>query len=63
MVWELQGGGSNIRIKSLKSDIAERTRNCESLLQKITFPNIFEKRKHISSFDRPGYKDVGSFDF
>ena len=36
------GGGSYIRtkVKSLKIDIAERTRNCEILLLKITCLNI-----------------------
>ena len=39
------GGGSDIRtkVKSLKINIAERTRNCKSLLLKITYLNISVK--------------------
>ena len=42
-VKEVGVGGSDIRtkVKSLKIDIAERTRNCESLLPKITCLNVF----------------------
>ena len=37
--WGVGGGGSDIRteVKSLKIDIAERTRNCASLLLKIAY--------------------------
>ena len=33
--------GQGVKVKSLKLDIAERTRNCESLLLKMTPLNIF----------------------
>ena len=39
-VW-LWGSDIRTKVKSLKIDIAERTRNCESLLLEITYLNIY----------------------
>ena len=39
-VW-LWGSDIRTKVKSLKTDIAERTRNCESLLLEITYLNIY----------------------
>ena len=50
--WGVKGIGdwkrdSDIRtqVKSLKIDIAERTRNCENLLLKITYLSIFPENQ------------------
>ena len=56
------GSRGRTKVKSLKISTTERTGNCESLLEKITFPNYF-KEKHISSFDRPGCEDADSINF
>ena len=70
------GWGCDIRtkVKSLKIDIAERTRNCESLLLKITDLNIFvenykkikeillEKKIVLCHFVKADYDIIISYD-